>query len=202
MSEATNRTRRRPKLGRVRVLLLAVLAIGAIAAPAASANSTPPLRSTLEMELEIFDLHLTTACGGEWVFADVSFVEERKLVFDADGVGAREVATMDGEITWFTRDSGKSYTSKLVNKTEIEYPEGVDLFAPAKVTVTVYHGNTFPVGIGLPGRGTVTYDAFVIVGGDADELPYWTVDGDPTSMNGRFAATLAENTARICAALA
>jgi ABC-type transport system substrate-binding protein len=189
-------------LTRLRVALLALVAIAAVTAPAASANSTPPLRSTLEMELEIFDLHLTTACGGQWVFANVSFVQERKLVFDADGVGAREVATMDGEITWFTRDSGKSYTSKLVNKTEIEYPEGIDLFAPAKVTVTVYHGNTFPVGIGLPGRGTVTYDAFVLVSGDEDELPYWDVLGDPTSMNARFAATMAENAQRICAALA
>jgi hypothetical protein len=198
MTLSTNSPRR--LLTRFRVALLALVAIAAVTAPAASANSTPPLRSTLEMELDIFDLHLSTACD-TFVSATVSFVEERKLVFDADGVGAREVATMDGRITWYTDDNEKTYSSALVNKTEIEYPEGIDLFEPARVTVTVYHGNTFPVGIGLPGRGTVTYDAFVYAS-DENGLPFWDVLGDPTWMNARFAATLAENTQRICAALA
>jgi hypothetical protein len=187
---------------RIRVALLALVALAAVtalAAPAASANSTPPLRSTLAMDLEMFDLHVSTACD-KWVFANVSFVEERKIIFEKDG-SAREVATVDGRIEWFTRDSGKSYSSKIVNKTVIDYPEGIDLFKPAKITVTVYHGNTFPVGDILPGRGTVAWDGLVYATTD-EGIPFYFTEGPPVSMSGGFAASMAETTQRICAALA
>jgi hypothetical protein len=189
----------RPRLTRIRLSLLALVAVAAVAAPAASANSTPPLRSTFAMQLEMFDLHSTTVCGAD-VFANVDFVEEKKVILGDDGVAVREIDTMDGRITWFSRITGKSYSSKLANKTQIDYPEGVDLFAPVKITVTTYHGNSFPVADPLPGRGTVTYDGFVYA--EDEGFPFIAAEGGPTWMSAGFAASMAENTARICAALA
>jgi hypothetical protein len=181
---------------RIRILLLALVAFAAVAAPAASASDRAPVRTTLPLELEIFDLHATTVCGGTWVFANVEGEWERRVYFKADGEIDYQVEAFHGRITWFTRDTGKSYTSALVNKTRIDFPEGVDLFKPVRVTVSGLHGGSFPIGGGPAGSGTLVYDGFMYATGD--EGVYWATDGGPVSMSGNFETT----NRRICAALA
>lgn len=184
-------------LPRVRLALLALVAVAAVTAPTAAANTYPPIRSSLELvDLGIFDLYTTTACGKE-VLATISGVHERKLVFDSDGVADRQIETFDGRITWFTRDGGKSYSSALVNRTRVDFPEGVDLFQPAKITVTSFAGSTFPVGDLRPGRGTLVYDAFIYAVDD-EGFVYTATEGDPISTSANFL----DLTPRICAALA
>jgi hypothetical protein len=188
-----------PLRGRARTfaLLLALAAVVAVAAPAASANYTPPLRSSEEVSLEIYDAHLSQACDTE-VFATLSGVYERKLVLgQAEGDAAYGVDTFAGQITWFSRTSGKSYSDGIRSKLQIQYPEGVELFAPARVTVTGRHGGTFPIGGGPAGYGVLVYDATVYAIDDQG-FAYWFVNGDPISAGGNFDATAA----RICAALA
>ena len=182
-------------LRRVRILLLALVAVAAVAAPAATA--TPPVRDSLELELELFDLNATTACGGIWVFANLEGVFERTLYFAPDGSVDHQVETFQGRIEWFTRDTGKSYSSAISNKVRIDFPEGADLFKPAKITVTGMHGGVFPIGGGPAGTGTLRYDGFVIASDD-EGFQYWFAEGGPTSMSGNFEAT----NRRICAALA
>jgi len=176
--------------------LLAVLATVALSVPA-GATAARPAEDVLEMELEIFDLHLTTACGGPWVFADVSFRLERSVQRDRNGNVERLNETVTGEITWFTRGTGKSYTSELNSKTTVTFPEGIDWFKPAIVTVTGRHGGTFPIGGGPAGNGKLVYDGF-IYGVDDDGVPYWSTEGDAIFSEGNFA----QETQRICAALA
>jgi hypothetical protein len=95
------------------------------------------------------------------------------------------------------RDTGNSYSSALVNRLRIDFPEGLDLFKPATIKVTGHHGGTFPIGGGPPGGGTLVYNGLVYAIDD-DGIPYWAVEGDPISMGGNFDGT----TRRICAALA
>ena len=178
---------------RIRILLLALVAFAAVAAPTASA--TPPVQDSLELELEIFDLSAATACDKD-VFANVSGVFERRLYFASDGSVDHQVENFRGQITWFTRGTGKSYTSAIVNKTRIDFPEGVDLFKPVKITVTGMHGGVFPVGGGPAGTGTLVYDGFMYAQDD-DGFVYAAVEGDPVA-SGNFEAT----NRRICAALA
>jgi hypothetical protein len=179
---------------RLTTTLLAVLAVVALAAPAGATTASPSLP---EYEFEIFDLHLTTACGGTWVFANVSFTEDVKVHRDESGNVERLKITTRGEIEWFTRGTGKSYTEELYNRTVVTFPEGVDYFKPARITVTGRNGGAFPIGGGPPGHGTLVYDGFIF-GLDDEDVPYWTTEGDPVSAEGNFA----KETARICAALA
>jgi hypothetical protein len=182
---------------RLTIALLALLAVVALAAPAGATTDPTAGSSVLEMDLEIFDLHLTSACGGAWVFADVSFRLEQTVHRDRSGNVERLKETVRGEITWFTRGTGKSYTSELDSKTIVTFPEGVDFGKPAHITVTGRNGGTFPIGGGPPGYGTLVYDGFIVTVFD-DGVPYWASEGDPVSAEGNFANT----TERICAALA
>jgi hypothetical protein len=188
------------RLSRILAALLALVAIAAVTAPTAAADRNRPLRTSLELQLDIFDPYLTEACGTE-VTANLSGLLEKKVFVGnedgAHGVAAHEIDTFRGEITWFAEDTGKSYSSALVNRLRIDYPEGIDLFAPARITVTGRHGGTFPIGGGPPGRGTLVYDA-IIFAVDDEGFPYTFVTGDPISMSGNFERT----TRRICAALA
>jgi hypothetical protein len=181
-------------LSRIRILLLALLALAAATAPTASAQA--PLHDSLELELETFDLHATTACE-TWVFANVSGVLERRLYFTNDGAVDRQVETFRGRITWYTRGSDKAYSSAIVNKSLIEFPEGVDLFKPVRITVTGMHGGVFPIGGGPAGTGTLVYEGFMYAQDD-EGFVYTAVEGDPISMSGNFEAT----NRRICEALA
>jgi hypothetical protein len=185
-------------LTRTRIMLLALFAVAAVIVPTAGANPNAPVRSSFELpDLEIFDLHLTTACGGTRVFANVSGTVDRTLYFDNDGNVDHAIEALHGRITWFTRGTGTSYSSSIVNRSRIDFPEGVDFFAPATITVTGHHGGTFPIGGGPPGGGTLKYNAFIYTIGD-DGFPYTAVEGDPISMSGNFEGT----TRRICEALA
>jgi hypothetical protein len=181
-------------LTRIRILLLALVALAAVTAPAASAQ--PPVQDSLELELGIFDLHASITCD-KWVSADLSGVSERRLYFKDDGSIDRQVETFRGRITWYTRDSDKSYSSAIVNKSLIEFPEGVDLFKPVRITVTGMHGGVFPIGGGSAGTGTLVYDGFMYAQDD-EGFVYTAVEGDPISMSGNFEAT----NRRICEALA
>jgi hypothetical protein len=182
-------------LTRMRVVLLALMAIAVVAAPSAGANA-PPSRSFELPELEIFDLHLTTACGGDWVFANVTGTVDERLVLNKDGSVNHEIESFHGRITWFKRNSDKSYSASLVNRVRIDYPEGVDLFKPAVITVTGHHGGTFPIGGGPPGGGTLVYNGFVYAVDD-EGFTYWATEGAPISMSGNFDGW----TRRICEAL-
>jgi hypothetical protein len=180
---------------RIRILLLALVAFAAVAAPTASASDRAPMRITLPLELQIFDLHATTVCGFE-VLADVDGEFERRVYFKANGEIDYQVEAFHGRITWYTRAGDKSYTSALVNRTRIDFPEGVELFKPVRVTVSGLHAGSFPIGGGPAGNGTLVYDGFMYA--DTDEGVFWATDGDPISTSGNFETT----NRRICAALA
>jgi hypothetical protein len=177
------------------LLLLLVLALAAVAAPAASAHGEAPLRSSEKVELNIYDAHLSQACGVE-VVATLSGTQRRTVYHGRDAASpAREIATFDGRITWLARESGKTYADRMGSVLHIAYPEGIELFKPARVTVVGEHGGTFPIGGGPAGTGILVYDATVYA--EADGFPYWFVNGDPTVQRGTFDWT----TRRICAQL-
>jgi hypothetical protein len=181
---------------RITFFVLAALAVVAVAVPAAGARSAAPSSDRFNITLEIFDLHVSTACDAD-VFANVSGAYDRYVRRDATGAVTSVTETFLGRITWFTRGSGKSYSSSLASTTRSEFPEGLDYFKPARITVTGVNGGTFPVGDGPPGAGTLVYDGF-IYGFDDEDVPYTAVDGDPILKVGDFTTT----TRRICAALA
>jgi hypothetical protein len=182
-------------LKRFHIVLLALVAVVAATAPPATA--TRPVSDSLPLDLEIFDLDTTIACDGQWVFAAVSGVLERHLHFADDGTIARQVETFKGRMTWFTRGTGKSYSAAVANTTTFEFPDGVDLFDPVRVTATGSHGGVFPIGVGPAGTGRLVYDGFVIAQEDAGFV-YTMTEGAPISISGNF-----ENaTQRICDAIA
>jgi hypothetical protein len=181
-------------LTRIRILLLALLAVAAVTV--STAGATPPLQDTTPLELEIFDLHVSTACGAD-VFANVTGDLDRRVYFGKDGAVDHVIEAFHGRIEWFTRGTGKSYSNALVNRTRIDFPDGLDLFVPARLTVTGQHGGTFPIGGGPPGHGTLVYDGFVYAIDD-EGFPYVATEGGPISMSGNFETT----TRRICKALA
>jgi hypothetical protein len=183
------------KLPRALGVLLALAAVAVVAVPAAGAQRNQPLRSSLTMSLEIYDQYLSGACGVD-VFADVDFTERRTVFPGADAASsAHELTTYDGTITWKTRGSANTYSSPLEVALTIVYPEGIDLFKPARVTVVGSNGATFPIGGGPAGTGILVYDATIYA--EEQGFPYWFVNGDPISKLGTFDVT----TKRICAAL-
>jgi hypothetical protein len=202
-SSLANAAHRRNRIGAVLPLLLiaalAFVSVAAVIAPTASAGPDRTMKLSFRFDdLNIYDPVLTEACGFE-VVALVSGEVERKLERGKGrgDVAARETTTFDGSITWIARESGKTYTDKIENRSKIEYPQGVDDFwLPAHVTVTGSHGGTFPVGAGSPGHGRFEYDA-VIYSADPEGFPYITPVSDPI-FDGRG---FEKATARICAAL-
>src|SRR5215471_6815662 len=182
-------------LARISTFVLLVVALAAAAATATGAKAAPPTSTRFDLELEIFDLHVSTACNAD-VFANVSGTFDRVVHRDRTGAVDRVTESFHGRITWFTRGSGKSYSSVLASTTRSEFPEGIDFFKPARMTVTGLNGGTFPTGGGPPGSGVLVYNGFIYSLGD-DDTPYTTVDGDPISQQGDFTTT----TSRICAAL-
>lgn len=84
-----------------------------------------------------------------------------------------------------------------MNKSVTEFPEGVDWFKPARITVTGTHGGVFPVGGGPAGGGMLVYDGFIF-GQDEEGFVYTAAEGAPISSSGGFEAA----TQRICEALA
>ena len=182
----------------IQAAVVALVAFAAVTAPTADARPSEKLRQSFVIErLDIYDSFLSNACGTT-VTAVISGDQERKIVLGKNGrVAARENKTFDGQIQWYSEATGKSYSSRLKNKSEIEYPQGIELFLPAHVTVTGSNGGTFPVDDGPPGHGKFEYDA-VIYAIDDEGFPYHFVDGEPTWTGPQFDKA----TARICAALA
>lgn len=172
---------------RMLALLLTVAAVAAVAAPVAAARPHAPLRSSEEVNLNIYDAHLSQQCGVE-VVATLSGTQERRIDRGRTATSpARELTTFDGKITWLARASGKSYTDRMSSVLHISYPEGIELFKPARVTVIGRHGGTFPIGGGPAGTGILVYDATVYA--EDQGVPYWFVNGDPVSQHGNFAGT-------------
>jgi hypothetical protein len=178
-----------------RTLLLALVAFAAVLAPTATAKGGP-VTDSLDLQLEIFDLSASTACGLD-VFANLEGTIDRRLYVGKDGKPAYQIEAFHGRIEWFTRGTGKSYSSSIVNRTRIDFVGGTDeLFTPVVVTTTGEHGGVFPIGGGPAGHGTLVYDGFWYAQDDAGFL-YWATDGPPVSMSGNFETT----NRRICKAL-
>jgi hypothetical protein len=184
------------RLARTLALLLAVAAIAPMAASAATTHKKP-LRSSLEIpELNIYDAHLSQKCGFD-VVATLSGEQERTIWTGRRPTDpAHEIARFDGRIEWLNEANGKTYADGMRNTLHIRYPQGIELFKPAKVTVTGSHGGTFPIGGGPAGTGVLVYDA-TIYAIDDEGFTYWSVDGDPKLTVGNFKGTAK----RICAAL-
>jgi hypothetical protein len=176
-------------LTRTRILLLALLALAAVAV-APTAGAQPPVTSTFELpELETFDLSTSTVCGAD-VFANISGTYERRLYLDRAGAVTHQIENFRGRITWFTRGTGKSYSSAIVNKIRIDFPEGADLFKPVRITATGMHAGVFPLFVDVldnspAGIGTLVYDGFMY-GQDSEGFVYWAAEGAPVSTSGNF----------------
>jgi len=182
-------------LHRMLLLLLLAVVCASVAVPAASSHGTAPLRSTEKVELNIYDAYLSQHCGIE-VVGTLSGVERRTVYRGREATSpAREVTTFDGRITWQNRATGATYSDRMASVLHIAYPEGIELFKPARITVVGQHGGTFPIGGGPAGTGVLVYDATVYA--EADGFPYWFVEGDPVVQRGTFDWT----TRRICARL-
>jgi hypothetical protein len=180
---------------RTLALILALVAAAAIATPVAAAHRSTPLRSSEDVNLNIYDAHLSRQCGLE-VVATLSGTEVRRIYRGYDAASpVRELTTFDGKITWLARATGKSYTDRMSSVLHISYPQGIELFKPARVTVTGRHGGTFPIGGGPAGTGILVYDATVYA--EDQGFPYWFVNGDAVVQRGTFSWT----TRRICAQL-
>jgi hypothetical protein len=174
---------------------LVLAAIAVAAAPGASARKNPPLRSTETFTLDIYDSYLSTACGVE-VVANLTVTERRNVFLGADEASpASEITTYDGEITWLARASGATYSDKLKSTLTIAYPQGIELWKPARVAVVGRNGGTFPIGGGPAGTGLLVYDATVYASDQG--FPYWFTESDPVYKLGFFDLA----TRRICAAL-
>jgi hypothetical protein len=179
-----------------RVLLLALVAFAAVLAPGAATANGGPITDSLDLQLEIFDLSASTACGLD-VFANLEGTIDRRLYLDKDGKPAYQIEAFHGRIEWFTRGTGKSYSSSIVNRTRIDFVGGTDeFFTPVVVTTNGEHGGVFPIGGGPAGHGTLVYDGFWY-GQDDAGFVYWATDGPPVSMSGNFETT----NRRICKAL-
>jgi hypothetical protein len=177
---------------RMLALVLALAAVAAVLAPVAAARPNAPLRSSEEVDLNIYDAYLSQQCGVE-VVATLSGTQERRIYRGRNETSpARELTTFDGKITWLARATGRSYADRMSSVLHISYPEGIELFKPARVTVTGRHGGTFPIGGGPAGSGILVYDATVYA--EDRGFPYWFVDGDPIFQHGTFAWA----TKRIC----
>jgi hypothetical protein len=186
-------------LSRTVGLLLALAALAAVLAPAASAHgrAPAPIRTSETFELNIYDSHLSIQCDQE-VVATLSGTERRTIYLGRTPTSpATELNTFDGRITWQAPATGKSYSDRMASVLHISYPQGIDLFNPARITVLGQHGGTFPIGGGPAGTGVLVYDATIYSLAD-DGSPYWSVDGDPVAQHGNFAQTAK----RICARLA
>jgi hypothetical protein len=169
---------------RTLALWLTLAAVAAVAAAAATARGNPPLRSSEEVELNIYDAYLSQECGVE-VVATLTGTEERRIhLGDYLASPARELATFDGEITWLARATGKSHADRMSSALHISYPEGIELGKPACVTVTGRHGATFPIGDGPAGSGILIYDGTVYA--EDKGFPYWFVHGDAVFQHGTF----------------
>jgi len=179
-------------------VLLALVAVAAALAPAAGAHGQAPLRSSERIdELNIYDAYLSQQCDQE-VVATLSGVERRTVYRGRSATSpAFEVSTFDGRITWQAPATGRTYRDRLDSTLHITYPHGLELFEPARITVTGQHGGTFPIGGGPAGSGVLVYDATIYSHDDAG-LPFWSVNGDPLVKYGSFDWTAK----RICARLA
>jgi hypothetical protein len=179
---------------RMGVLLLALLASAAMTASTAGAQR--PLERSFELpEITSSDAHLSAACGVD-VSASFSGVYEEKLFRGKDGAVDHQVDSFDGRVTWST-EGGNAYSSEINSKMTVEYPDGFDLFDPARVTVTGRNGGIVLIGgTPPPGSGTLVFDGFVF-SIDEEGFALWAVEGDPIEASGNFE----QMTERICAAL-
>ena len=177
---------------------VAVVAVLAVIAPTANAGPDRTITGSIHFdELGLSDAWLSEACGFEVVAVFAGDIERKLVVGNGRKVAARETQTVDGTITWIARESGRSISDKIENRSRVEYPEGVDSFPlPAHVTVTGSHGGTFPFGGGPPGNGKFEYDAQVYSGAPG-ELPYYFAVSEPTWDGKSFERA----TAKVCASL-
>jgi hypothetical protein len=176
---------------------LALVSLAAVIAPTANAGPDRTLRSSFHIdELNIYDPVLSNACGFEVVALITGDVERKLELGNGKRIAAHETKKFDGTITWIARASGKTYTDKIENRSKIEYPQGIDLFVSAHVTVTGSHGGTFPVAGGPPGNGKFEYDA-QIYAIDDEGFPYIFETSEPTWTGRSFDRA----TEKICARL-
>ena len=184
-------------LSRTVRLLLALVALAAVVAPAASAHGqAPALRSSEKVELNIYDAYLSVACGVE-VVATLSGTERRTIYRGRTATSpAHELTTFDGRITWQVAGHRQDVhaTAWRACCTSPTRRASSSSSRPASRS-TGQHGGTFPIGGGPAGTGVLVYDATVYA--EADGFPYWFVNGDPTFQRGTFDATAK----RICARL-
>ena len=79
---------------RLRAALLALVAIAAVTAPTAGANRNAPITTSLELELNIYDAHLSQACDTE-VVAVLSGLLQKKVVVGKTSVRDPHVPRAD-----------------------------------------------------------------------------------------------------------
>lgn len=175
---------RRPRT----LALAAALATGALILPAA-APAGPPLTDRYPVEAEFDSVELSDACG---LPVTIAFVGTFAIkVFTAPDGSVREIDTQPGTKVTFSSATGSSalpFSASL----HADYPEGVAIGAPARLSLT---GRSFGTDdLAGPGSGRLVLEGTVVAVEDGFPFTRFT---ELISTSGQFT----RDTARICAAL-
>ena len=190
---------RRPRPATVAACLVlaavAVVAILAVIAPTANAGPDRTITGSIHFdELGLSDAWLSEACGFEVVAVFAGDIERKLVVGNGRKVAARETQTVDGTITWIARESGRSISDKIENRSRSS-TRGRRQLPLAHVTVTGSHGGTFP--FGEPSRERQVRVRRPGLLGAPGELPYYFAVSEPTWDGKSFERA----TAKVCASL-
>jgi hypothetical protein len=168
--------------------------LAAVIIPSASASR--PIHESITFEDVTFpDSYLTDACGTEVL--DTVTVALTATFFPAnEGALAHEVDTIRGTITYSSTESGNSVTRTMNGTGHAVYPEGIELGAPALLTLNGKNTASF-TGVAPPGSGQLTANGTIVFIDDLG-VPITAFDtSDIVSLTGNYAGA----TAAICAAL-
>ena len=185
-------------LSRTVRLLLALVALAAVVAPAASAHGQARAVAVVgEGGAEHLRRLPEPGVRQSRSSPTLSGTERRTIYRGRTATSpAHELTTFDGRITWQVAGDRQVVhaTAWRACCTSPTRRASSSSSRPASRS-SGQHGGTFPIGGGPAGTGVLVYDATVYA--EADGFPYWFVNGDPTFQRGTFDATAK----RICARL-
>jgi hypothetical protein len=161
-----------------------------------SASAARPIHESITFEDITFpDVYLSDACGTE-VLDTVSATLTATFFPANEGAPAHEVDTIRGTITYSAPDTGNSVTLAMNGTSHAVYPEGIEIGAPALLTINGENTASL-TGVAPPGSGQLVANATIVFIDDLG-VPITVFEtSDIVSLAGNYAGA----TAAICAAL-